>query len=150
VYFTEFQAYVSAIEAAGPGTPIEGADTAEAPNSSFQTAFVANEAALSKPNIVELTSHYYPLAACGGTAPTIGELLGSTAHNDETSIADEAVAAAAPLSVPAVLDEGNSVVCHPEQPRWSAAQNGPSWLRAWGLGDFPLSVLDEPADGLVH
>ena len=113
-YFTEFQAYVSAIEAAAPGTPIEGADTASAPNGSFQTAFAASEAALPKPNIVELTSHYYPLSACGGTAPTIPELLGLTAHNDETSIADEAVAAAATVGVPAVLDEGNSVVCEGE------------------------------------
>jgi hypothetical protein len=110
-YWTEFQAYVAAIEAAAPGTPIEGDDDAEAPNGSFQKAFVADEGGLSKPNIAELTSHYYPLSACGGTAPTIQQLLGQTVHNDEVSTADEAVAAAAPIGVPAVLDEGNSVVC---------------------------------------
>ncbi len=98
-YVTEFEAYVSAIEAAAPGTPIEGADTASAPDGSFQTAFAASEAAVPKPNIVELTSHYYPLSACCGTAPTIPELLGLTAHNDETSIADEAVAVAAKINV---------------------------------------------------
>jgi hypothetical protein len=113
-YFTEFQAYVSAIESAAPGTPIEGSDTSNAPNSSFQTAFVNNEAGLAKPNIVELTSHYYPLSACDGGTSTISELLGTTAHNDETSIADEAVAAVAKIKVPAVLDEGNSVVCEGE------------------------------------
>jgi hypothetical protein len=75
---------------------------------------VNHEAALSHPNIVELTSHYYPPSACGGNNPTISELLGTTAHNDETSIADEAVAAAGKLHVPAVLDEGNSVVCEGE------------------------------------
>ena len=132
-YFTEFQAYVSAIEAAAPGTPIEGADTASAPNGSFQTAFAASEAALPKPNIVELTSHYYPLSACGGTAPTIPELLGSTAHNDETSIADEAVAAAAKIGVPAVLDEGNSVVCE--------GQNGVSNVFASALWEIDEQLL---------
>ena len=39
----------------------------------FQNAFVANESGLSKPDIVELTNHYYPRAACGGTPPTIVE-----------------------------------------------------------------------------
>jgi hypothetical protein len=113
-YFTEFQAYVSAIEAAAPGTPIEGSDTSNSPASSFQTAFVDNEASLSDPNIVELTSHYYPLSDCGGSTSTISELLGTAAHNDETSIANEAVTAAGRLGVPAVLDEGNSVVCEGE------------------------------------
>ena len=114
-YFPEFQAYVAAIEAAAPGVPIEGSDTSGAPNGPFQTAFVDNEAALSHPDIAELTSHYYPLSACSGSStPTISELLGPTAHGDETSVADEAVAAAGKLGVPAVLDEGNSVVCEGE------------------------------------
>ena len=113
-YLTEFQAYVSAIKAAAPGVPIEGSDTSGAPNGPFQTAFVDNEAGLSHPNIVELTSHYYPLSACGGSTSTISELLGTTAHSDETSVADKAVAAAGKLGVPAVLDEGNSVVCEGE------------------------------------
>ncbi len=114
-YFPEFQAYVSAIEAAAPGVPIEGTDTSGAPDGTFQTAFADNELGLSQPNIVELTSHYYPLSACSGSStPTISELLGTTAHSDETSVADEAVVAAKKLDVPAVLDEGNSVVCEGE------------------------------------
>jgi Ricin-type beta-trefoil lectin domain/Glycosyl hydrolase family 79 C-terminal beta domain len=132
-YFTEFQAYVSAIEAAVPGTPIEGSDTSNSPASSFQTAFVDNEAALPHPNIVELTSHYYPLSACGGSTSTISELLGPTAHNDETSIADEAVAAAAKIGVPAVLDEGNSVVCE--------GQNGVSNVYASALWEIDEQLL---------
>jgi hypothetical protein len=144
-YFTEFQAYVSAIEAAAPGTPIEGADTASAPDGSFQTAFADSEAALSKPNIVELTSHYYPLSACGGTAPTITELLGLTAHNDETSIADEAVAAAAKIGVPAVLDEGNSVVCE--------GQDGVSNVFAsalWEIDDQLLTAREGVSGDYEH
>ena len=144
-YFTEFQAYVSAIEAAAPGTPIEGADTASAPNGSFQTAFAANEAALAKPNIVELTSHYYPLSACGGTAPTIPELLGLSAHNAETSIADEAVAAAATIGVPAVLDEGNSVVCE--------GQDGVSNVYAsarWEIDDQLLTAREGVSGDYEH
>jgi hypothetical protein len=144
-YITEFQAYVSAIEAAAPGTPIEGADTASAPNGSFQTAFAAGEAALPKPNIVELTSHYYPLSACGGTAPTISDLLGLTAHNDETSIADEAVAAAAKIGVPAVLDEGNSVVCE--------GQDGVSNVYAsalWEIDDQLLTAREGVSGDYEH
>ena len=113
-YTTEFQAYVSAIEAAAPGVPLEGTDGYVAPNSSFQTAFIDYELGLSAPNITELTSHYYPLSACGSSAPTIADLLGTTAHNNEVTTADEAAAAAKKLGVPAVLDEGNSVVCEGE------------------------------------
>jgi len=113
-YLTEFEAYVSAIEAAAPGVPIEGTDGNVYPNGSFQTAFVDYEAGLPKPNIVELTSHYYPLSACSGSTTTIADLLGLTAHDGEVSIADEATAAAGKLGVPAVLDEGNSVVCEGE------------------------------------
>lgn len=95
--------------------PIEGSDTSGAPNGPFQTALVDNELGLSHPNIVELTSHCYPLGACSGSStPTISELLGTTAHSDETSVADKAGPAAGKLGVPAVLDEGNSVVCEGE------------------------------------
>jgi hypothetical protein len=111
-YLTDFAAYVSAIEQAAPGVPIEGTDEAGAPDSSFQQAFISAQEALPAPQINELTSHYYPLAStsCGGS-PTISELLGTTVRDDEKAEADEAVAAAAPLGVPALIDEGNSVVC---------------------------------------
>jgi Ricin-type beta-trefoil lectin domain len=144
-YFTEFQAYVSAIEAAAPGTPIEGTDAESAPNSSFQTAFVTDEAALSKPNVVELTSHYYPLSACSGGTSTISDLLGSTVHNNETSVADEAVAAAGKIGVPAVLDEGNSVVCE--------GQNGVSNVFAsalWEIDDQLLSAREGVSGTYEH
>ena len=111
-FFPDFESYVSAIKAAVPGVPIEGDDDGGAPNASFQNSFVSAESKLSSPDITELTSHYYPLTSstCGGS-PTISALLGTSSRNNETSTADEAVAAANKLKVPAVLDEGNSVVC---------------------------------------
>jgi hypothetical protein len=115
-YLTDFAAYVAAIKQAAPGVPIEGTDAAGAPDGSFQQAFVSAQEALPAPQVNELTSHYYPLTSstCGGS-PTIAELLGTTVRNDEKSQADEAVAAASPLGVPAVIDEGNSVVCEGQQ-----------------------------------
>jgi hypothetical protein len=115
-YLTDFAGYVAAIQQAAPGVPIEGTDAAGAPNGSFQQAFVKAQEALPAPQVNELTSHYYPLTSstCGGS-PTIADLLGTTVRNDEKSQADEAVAAAAPLGVPAVIDEGNSVVCEGQQ-----------------------------------
>jgi len=115
-YLTDFAAYVTAIEQAAPGVPIEGTDAAGAPDDSFQQAFVSAQEALPAPQVTELTSHYYPLTSstCGGS-PTVAELLGTTVRDDEKAEADEAVAAAAPLGVPAVIDEGNSVVCEGQQ-----------------------------------
>jgi hypothetical protein len=115
-YLTDFAAYVSAIRQAAPGVPIEGTDVSGSPDGSFQQAFVSAQKALPAPQVNELTSHYYPLTSttCGGS-PTIAELLGTTVRNNEESDADEAVAAAAPLGVPAVVDEGNSVVCEGQQ-----------------------------------
>ncbi len=113
-YLTDFQSYVTAIRAAVPGVPIEGSDAATGPTGSFQNAFVAYEAA--HPTIAELTSHYYPLTSstCGGS-PTIPDLLGTTVRSAETTMADNAVTQAARLGVPAVVDEGNSVVCEGQQ-----------------------------------
>ena len=111
-YVSDFQSYVSAIEQAAPGAPIEGSDAANAPNGSFQNAFVAAEQGLGHPNIIELTNHYYPLSDCSSSDdPTIAQLLGTSVHSGETSVADEAVAESAKLGLPAVIDEGNSVVC---------------------------------------
>ncbi|MGH3167501.1 MAG: glycosyl hydrolase family protein [Trebonia sp.] len=133
-YMTDFAAYVSAIEQAAPGVPIEGTDAAGAPDGSFQQAFVSSQKALAAPQVNELTSHYYPLTSstCGGS-PTIAELLGTTVRDNEKSEADEAVAAAAPLGVPAVIDEGNSVVCEGQQ----------------GVSDVFASALWEIDDQLV-
>jgi hypothetical protein len=133
-YLSDFASYVSAIEQAAPGVPVEGTDAAGAPDASFQQAFVAAQKALPAPQVNELTSHYYPLAStsCGGS-PTIAQLLGTTVRDNEKSEADEAVAAAAPLGVPAVIDEGNSVVCEGQQ----------------GVSDTFASALWEIDDQLV-
>jgi hypothetical protein len=145
-YLTDFEAYVSAIEQAAPGVPIEGTDEAGAPNSSFQQAFVSAQEALSAPQINELTSHYYPLAStsCGGS-PTISELLGTTVRDDEKAEADEAVAAAAPLGVPAVIDESNSVVCE--------GQEGVSDVFAsalWAIDDQLVVAREGVAGNYMH
>ena len=115
-YLTDFAAYVSAIRQAAPGVPIEGTDAAGAPDGSFQQAFVSAQKALAAPQVNELTNHYYPLTSstCGGS-PTIAQLLGTTVRDNEQSEADEAASAAAPLGLPAVIDEGNSVVCEGQQ-----------------------------------
>ncbi len=132
-FFTDFQAYVSAIEQAVPGLPIEG-DDSTSPNSSFQNAFVSAESALAQPDIVELTSHNYPLVSttCGGS-PTIAALLGTSARDEENNNAQAAAATAAKLREPAVIDEGNSVVCEGQQ----------------GVSDVYAAALWEVDDQLV-
>ena len=111
-YFTDFQSYAAAITKAVPGIAIVGSDALGAPNGTFQQAFISKEKALGHPNITELTSHYYPLVSntCGGN-PTISDLLGTVTRNNEKAIAGAMAAAAAPLGVPGVFDEANSVVC---------------------------------------
>ena len=112
-YVTDFHAYVQAIRAAVPGVPIEGSDAATSPTGALQTAFVNDQASMGTPQISELTSHHYPLSNCGSPnpAPSIADLLSSGTHSKETSAADSAVSVARRLSLPAVIDEGNSVVC---------------------------------------
>jgi len=132
-FFKDFQAYVSAIEQAVPGLPIEG-DDSTSPNNSFQNSFTAAESGLAKPDITELTSHNYPLVSttCGGN-PTIAALLGTTARNQENNNALAAAGAAAKLRLPAVIDEGNSVVCEGQQ----------------GVSDVYAAALWEVDDQLV-
>ena len=143
---TDFQSYVTAIEASAPGVPIEGDDLAGAPDSSFQSAFISSQQKLASPEINELTSHYYPLTAstCGGS-PTVAELLGTSVRDAESDEAAEAVAAAAKLGVPAVLDEGNSVVCE--------GQAGVSNVYAaalWEIDDQLVMARDGVAGDYMH
>jgi len=132
-FFTDFQAYVSAMEQAVPGLPVEG-DDSTSPSNSFQNAFVSGESALAVPDIIELTSHNYPLVSttCGGS-PTIAALLGTSARNEENTNAQAAAVAAAKLRKPAVIDEGNSVVCEGQQ----------------GVSDVYAAALWEVDDQLV-
>lgn len=111
-FFTDFQAYVSAITKAAPGVPVEGSDAANSPTGSWQSAFVSAETGLSHPDISLLTNHYYPLSDCSSSSnPTIAQLLGTTVRNSESAVANAMVSQAAKLHVPGVIDEGNSVVC---------------------------------------
>jgi hypothetical protein len=78
-------------------------------------------------------------------APTISQLLGTTVRDNELSEADEAVAAAAPLGVPAVTDEGNSVVCE--------GQPGVSDVFAaalWAIDDQLVSAREGVAGDYMH
>jgi hypothetical protein len=111
-YFTDFETYVKAIEAAAPGVSIVGSDASGAPNSSFQNTFVGKEKALGTPDITELTNHYYPLTSstCGGN-PTVTGLLGTGVRNAEKAEGDAAAAQARSIGLPDLVDEGNSVVC---------------------------------------
>jgi len=145
-YPVDFKSYATAIEAAAPGVPIEGDDLAGAPNDSFQQAFIKAQKALGTPEINQLTSHYYPLTSstCGGS-PTVAELLGTSVRDDESDEAAEAVAAAAQLGVPAVLDESNSVVCE--------GQAGVSNVFAaalWEIDDQLVMARDGVAGDYMH
>jgi hypothetical protein len=143
-YYTAFEAYSKAIEAAAPGVAIEGTDTSQSPTGSFETGFVDNEQA--HPDVTELTSHYYPLSACSsGSNPTIAQLLGTTTRDNEKATADAMVTAAAKLNVPGVLDEGNSVVCE--------GQNGVSNVFAsalWEIDDQLVTAREGVAGDYMH
>jgi len=142
----DFAAYVTAIRQAAPGVPIEGDDLAGAPNGSFQQSFITAQKKLSSPDVMELTSHYYPLAAttCGGS-PTISALLGTSVRDAESTEAGEVTAAAAQLGVPGVIDEGNSVVCE--------GQAGVSNVYAsalWAIDDQLVMARDGVAGDYMH
>nr|WP_237554866.1 glycosyl hydrolase family 79 C-terminal domain-containing protein [Streptomyces sp. SID4948] len=115
-FLTDFTANVNAIKKAAPSVAIVGTDAAGSPGGAFQNAFIANQAALAHPSVSELTSHVYPLTSstCGGS-PTIADLLGTGVRDAETGVAQSAAAQAARLGLPAVMDEGNSVVCEGQQ-----------------------------------
>jgi hypothetical protein len=111
-YFKDFEAYAAAIKKAAPGVAIEGTDANVAPDAPSQSAFVANESRLARPDIAELTNHNYPLTSstCGGH-PTIAALLSPGTHLSEKTVAQQAATEAAKLHVPAVFTESNSVIC---------------------------------------
>ena len=145
-YPVDFQAYVTAIDKAAPGVPIEGDDAAGAPNGSFQSAFIAAQQKLASPEINQLTSHFYPLTSstCGGS-PTIADLLDTSVRDAESDEASEAVTAAGKLGVPAVLDESNSVVCE--------GQAGVSNVFAaalWEIDDQLVMARDGVAGDYMH
>ena len=142
---TDFQSYATAIEQAAPGVPIEGDDAAGSPTGSFQQAFITAQKKLASPDINELTSHYYPLSACSGGAPTIAQLLGTSARDNESTEATNAVTAAKQLNLPAVLDEGNSVVCEGE-----AGVSNVYASALWVIDDQLVTARDGAAGDYMH
>ncbi|WP_051450145.1 glycosyl hydrolase family 79 C-terminal domain-containing protein [Actinospica robiniae] len=107
-YYADFESYVAAIEQAAPGVGITGPD-AETNHSSWLGSFAALEA--GHPDVTEISDHTYPASACGGSTPTVADLLGTDAVQYETANAQAALSAAAQLDVPAAMTETNSVVC---------------------------------------
>ena len=107
-YYTDFEAYVAAIEKAAPGIGITGPD-AETNHSSWLGGFAALDA--GHPDVTEVTDHTYPTSACGTSTATIPELLGAGSVQYETANAQAAISAAAQLGVPAAMTETNSTVC---------------------------------------
>jgi hypothetical protein len=107
-YYTEFETYAAAIKAAVPGIGVTAPD-AETNHSSWLGGFAADDAA--HPDVFAVTDHTYPTSACGTSTATIPQLLGTGSVQYETANAQAALAAAAQLHVPAVMDETNSTVC---------------------------------------
>ena len=107
-YYTVFETYASAIEAAVPGIRLTGPD-AETNHSSWLAGFAAADAA--HPDVALVTDHTYPTSACGGQVATIPQLLGTASVQYENANAQAALSAARQLHVPAAMTETNSTVC---------------------------------------
>jgi hypothetical protein len=104
-YRSEIRAYRRAIGAAVPGIPIAGPDTAHAGGFGWLSAFAHDE----RPAL--LTPHHYPLHVCGGTSPTVAELLSpSLADHDARTIGRFAAIGRA-NGVPVRIGETNNVGC---------------------------------------
>jgi hypothetical protein len=107
-FFAAFQRYVHAIRAAVPGVGIAGPEAGR-DDPRFVAAFAREQA--PDPDITLLTTHNYPLSVCGGSRPTLSELLSYRVALGEEAAAVSAATAGRTDRVPAVIDETNSVVC---------------------------------------
>jgi hypothetical protein len=109
-YFTDFQAYEKAINAAAPGVkliaPSPGRVTAAV---TWLNDFTSREQAAGV-DIAALTTHYYPACAKTDTV-TISSLLSTSYRSGEQARAQLLADNAAKLGVPGLLDEANSVSC---------------------------------------
>ena len=106
-FYSSFQHYVRAIRAAVPGVGIAGPEAGR-DDPRFVAAFARQQA--PDPDITLLTTHNYPLSVCGGSRPTLSELLSYRVLLGEESAAVSAATAGMTDRVPAVIDETNSVV----------------------------------------
>ncbi len=103
-YVAEVGAYRRAIDAAVPGLPLGGPDTAT-------TAWLAAYGREEGEGLLFLAEHFYPLTRCDGARPTIGNLLSTTTADRERQLADATLNAGRADGVPVRLDEFNSASC---------------------------------------
>jgi hypothetical protein len=137
-FFSAFQRYVRAIRAAVPGVGIAGPEAGR-DDPRFVAAFARQQA--PDPDITLLTTHNYPLSVCGGSRPTLSELLSYRVLLGEEAAAVSAATAGVTDRVPAVIDETNSVVC------WGATGVSNVFGSAlWAL-DYSLSLADHGVAG---
>src|SRR5438067_2242987 len=71
-YRDAYERFRTAIQRAAPGVAISGPETA---GQSWLAGFAGDERA----ELALLTTHFYPLTRCGGSHPTIADLLGADA-----------------------------------------------------------------------
>jgi hypothetical protein len=101
-YRADAEAYRAAIAASAPAVELSGPDTA-GPSEPY--------ASDERAGLVLVTQHYYPLTRCGGSRPTIDQLLSASTRDAEARVANAAVADSRALGLPVRLDETNSASC---------------------------------------
>jgi hypothetical protein len=104
-YRREVRAYRGAIDAAVPGLPIAGPDTALYDGYEWLSAFARDE----RPAF--LTPHYYPHDGCFGRAATVAELLGPSLAREEARTMSRFGAIARAQDLPIRVGETNNVPC---------------------------------------
>jgi hypothetical protein len=109
-YFSDFEAYRAAINAAAPGVGLVGpSDGRVSAADDWMKDFASRES--GHVDIAGFTGHYYPLCAKSTPTPTIPMLLSTTSYNGEKTRARLTKSLASSLGVPGYLGEGNSVSC---------------------------------------
>jgi hypothetical protein len=103
-YRRDVASYRASISAAAPGAALSGPGTA---NPGALASYAADEDA----GLAFLTQHFYPLTRCGGTKPTVGQLLSSSTLERETRLAATAVEVGRANGLAVRLDETNSASC---------------------------------------
>lgn len=104
-YRSEVRAYRRAIAAAAPRVPIAGPDTAHAGDFGWLSAFARDQ----RPAL--LTPHHYPLDVCGGTLPTVAQLLSTSLADDDARTISRFAAIGRANGLRVRIGETNNVGC---------------------------------------
>ncbi len=109
-YYSDFEAYRAAINAASPGVGLVGPSDGRVPAADdWMKDFASRET--GHVDIAGFTGHYYPACAKSSPAPTISALLSVTYRDGEKARASLTQSLAKGLGIPGILGEGNSVSC---------------------------------------